>query len=71
MATSVELKLRRARELRNMMKSVRDPSAKSEIEAASARLERNAAKQLKRVGRPVRRRTTGSPLTLVRPVSHG
>ena len=65
MATSVELKLRRAKELRKMKAGVRDPDAIRQIDEAADRLERNAAKQLKKVGRPVRKRARAAALRLV------
>ena len=60
MATTVERDLRRAKELRNMKKGVHDPNALRGIDDAADRLERNAAKKLKRIGRPVRKRVTAS-----------
>lgn len=58
MATTVERDLRRAKELRKMKAGVHDPNALRGIDDAADRLERNAAKKLKRIGRPVRKRGT-------------
>ena len=60
MATTVERDLRRAKELRIMKKGVHDPNALRGIDDAADRLERNAAKKLKRIGRPVRKRISSS-----------
>lgn len=60
MATTVERDLKRAKELRNMKKGVHDPNALRGIDDAADRLERNAAKKLKRIGRPVRKRARSS-----------
>lgn len=56
MATTVERDLKRAKELRNMKKGVHDADALRGIDDAADRLERNAAKKLRRIGRKVRPR---------------
>ena len=68
MSVRVEVDLRRAKELRGYKKGVHDPRALAALDAAADRLERNAAKKLGRIGRPVRRHrslSTSSAGTLV------
>ena len=64
MATRVEIDLRRAKELRAMEKGVKDPDAVRGLEEAARRLERNAVRKLRKVGRPLRLkpRTARNPI---------
>lgn len=58
--TSAERDIQRAKQLRAMKKGIHDVTAVSEIEEAAARLERRAAKKLRKVGRKGRRRNIGN-----------
>lgn len=61
---NVEQDIRRAQEMRNLAKGVKDASAKSDIEAAADRLDKRAAKKARKVGKPRKRRSNvGTRLT--------
>ena len=58
--TSAEADIRRAKAVRGMKKGVRDAEALAAIDDAAARLEKRAAKKLRRVGRKGKARRIGS-----------
>lgn len=58
--TSAEADLRRAKGVRALKKGVKDPEALASIDDAAARLEKRAAKKLRRVGRKGKARRIGS-----------
>ena len=58
--TSAEADIRRAKAVRVMKKGVRDPEALAAIDDAAARLEKRAARKLRKVGRKGRQRRIGS-----------
>lgn len=62
--TSAERDIQRAKQLRAMKKGVKDVTALSEIEEAASRLERRAARKLKKVGRKGKARNIGSTVSL-------
>lgn len=57
--TSAEADIRRAKAVRAMKKGVRDPEAIAAIDDAAARLEKRAARKLRKVGRKGKARNIG------------
>ena len=62
--TSAESDIRRAKAVRAMKKGVKDPEAIAAIDDAAARLEKRAARKLRRVGRKGKARRIGSITSL-------
>ncbi len=54
--TSAERDLIRAKDIRKELKGIRDASARRDFEEAANRLERRAAKKIRKVGKASRRR---------------
>lgn len=61
--TSAEADIRRAKAVRAMKKGVHDAEAIAAIDDAAARLEKRAARKLRKVGRKGRARRIGSIAT--------
>ena len=57
--TSAEADIRRSKLVRAMKKGMRDPEAIAAIDDAAARLEKRAARKLKKVGRKGKARRIG------------
>lgn len=58
--TSAEADIRRAKAVRAMKKGVRDAEALNAIDEAAARLEKRAARKLRKVGRKGRAKRIGA-----------
>jgi ribosome-associated translation inhibitor RaiA len=61
--TSAEADIRRAKAVRGMKKGVRDAEALAAIDDAAARLEKRAARKLRKVGRKGKARRIGTIAT--------
>jgi len=59
MNTNAERDIQRAKALRGLKKGVRDPEALAQMEEAAVRLERRAARKLRKVGRRRAKPRTG------------
>lgn len=62
--TAAESDIRRAKAIRAMKKGVKDPEALAAIDDAAARLEKRAAKKLRKVGRKGRAKRIGAIASL-------